>query len=283
MYQKILVPLDGSRFAEQVLPFACRLAEAFDASIELLRANDPAARPPFWPPEKDYLKDIAERHVAGRCPVTTIEVEGEPAPTIVDRARANPACMIAMATHGTSGIRRWLIGSVAAKVAQRAANPLFLIRPEGVSRVAATDFETIFVPLDGSALGEIILPHAIAAARAMKLKLHLLRVYTVLVQVADEGFPQGSAAVRDSLRAEASAYLERKLEELRAAGLSNVLGTDLEGDPAGEIIDIARKTPHHLIAMSTHGRSGIGRWLLGSVAERVLHHHNGPVLLVRAR
>jgi nucleotide-binding universal stress UspA family protein len=282
MYQQILVPLDGSRLAEQVLPFARRLAVAFDAGIELLRANDPAARPPFWPPENDYLKDIAEKYFPGSR-VDTIEVEGEPAPTIVDRARANPRCMIAMATHGTSGIRRWLIGSIAAKVAQRATNPLFLIRPVNVAAIGAAEFETLFVPLDGSALAETIFPHAMAVARAMKLKVNLLRVYTVLVQVADEGFPQGSAAIRQSLKEEAGAYLERKVEELRAAGLSNVFGTTLEGDPASEIIDIARKTPNNLIAMATHGRSGIGRWLLGSVAERVLHHHNGPVLLVRAR
>ena len=68
----------------------------------------------------------------------------------------------------------------------------------------------------------------------------------------------------------------------RAAGIGRVLATTLEGEPAGEIIDLARKTPANLIAISTHGRSGIGRWLLGSVAERVLQHSGDPVLLIRA-
>jgi len=69
---------------------------------------------------------------------------------------------------------------------------------------------------------------------------------------------------------------------LRADGLNRVIATAIEGDPAGEIIDLARKTPNDLIAISTHGRSGIGRWVLGSVAEKVVQYARGPVLLVRA-
>jgi nucleotide-binding universal stress UspA family protein len=71
------------------------------------------------------------------------------------------------------------------------------------------------------------------------------------------------------------------LQQLRAEGLENVISTSIEGDPAGEIIDIARKTPKNLIAMSTHGRSGVRRWVFGSVAEKVIQHSGDPVLVIR--
>ena len=287
MYKKILVPLDGSRLAEQALPLARRLASAFGAAVELLRASDPSARPPLWPelPADGYLESVREKYLPPTCRVTATEAEGEPAQTIIDRAHGNPDCVIAMATHGVSGARRWLLGSVAAKVAQRAMNPLVLIRPADGDPAASAEFDTVFVPLDGSALAEKILTHVIALAGAMKLEVHLLRVYTLPLNtymVGDVVVAEDPAAIRQSLKDEASAYLDGKVDELRAAGVERVIATALEGEPANEIIEIARQTPKNLIAMSTHGRSGVGRWLLGSVAEKVVHHANDPVLLVRA-
>jgi nucleotide-binding universal stress UspA family protein len=156
MYRKILVPLDGSNFSEQVLPYAHVFADAYRAPVELLRITDPDARPPFWPPQPDdrYLEEIAAQHFRSSVHVTTVAAIGKPAEVIVDHAKDDPSCLIAMATHGLSGPRRWLIGSVASKVIQTAANPLLLIRPiEGADFAAPVRLDTVFVPLDGSGSG----------------------------------------------------------------------------------------------------------------------------------
>ena len=100
--------------------------------------------------------------------------------------------------------------------------------------------------------------------------------------VAEGVISQGPEQFRETLRQEAENYLEDKADRLRAEGLQQVTTTAVEGAAASEIIDIARTTANNLVAMSTHGRSGIGRWVLGSVAEKVVQHSRDPVLLIRA-
>lgn len=285
MYNKILVPLDGSNFSEQVLPYAHVFADAYRAPVELLRITDPDARPPQA--DDQYLEEITAKHFrSSSVPVTTAAEIGKPAEVIVDHAKGDPACLIAMATHGLSGPRRWLIGSVAGKVVQTAANPLLLIRSiEGADASASVRLDTVFVPLDGSGLAEKTLPHVCALAKVMKLEIHLLRMYTLPADaylIADGVIAQAPAQYREELKNEAETYLDGKVAGLWAEGFDSVVATAIQGDAAGEIIDLALRTPNNLIAMSTHGRSGIGRWVLGSVAERVIQHSRDPVLLIRA-
>jgi len=183
-------------------------------------------------------------------------------------------------------LRRWLLGSVASKVVQTTLNPLLLIRPtEGVDPAAPIKLTTVFVPLDGSTLAQKVLPDVVTLAKKMNLEVQLLRMYELppdAFVVGDGLIAQGPARYREEFQNEAKTYLDGKVEELRAQGLNNVLAIAIEGDPAGEIIDIARRTEHNLIAMCSHGRSGIGRWLLGSVAEKVVQHSKDPVLIIRA-
>ena len=286
MYSKILVPLDGSSFSEQILPYARWVAGAYKIPVELLRITDPDVRPPFWPPETSdqYLKKVAAKFFPSGA--ARIAEDGRPAEVITERAKSDPSCLIAMATHGMSGVRRWLLGSVASKVVQTAANPLLMIRPtEDTDESQEPKLDRILVPLDGSGLAEKILPHVRALAETNNVEIHLLRVYTLppdAYVVADGVIAQGPAPYREELKKEAQTYLDGLVAGLRADGFHRVIGTAIEGDPAGEIIDLARKTPNDLIAISTHGRSGIGRWVLGSVAEKVVQHSRGPVLLVRA-
>jgi nucleotide-binding universal stress UspA family protein len=288
MYNKILVPLDGSNFSEQVLPYAHVFADAYRAPVELLHIADSDARPPFWPRRADdgYLEEIAAKHFRDSVHVTTAAAIGKPAEVIVDHAKGDSACLIAMATHGLTGPRRWLIGSVASKVIQTAANPLLLIRPiEHADFSAPVSLDTVFVPLDGSGLAEKTLPHVCALAKVMKLEIHLLRLYTLPANayvIADGVIAPGPAQYREELKKEAETYLDGKVAGLRAEGFDRVVATAIQGDAAGEIVDIALSTPNDLIAISTHGRSGIGRWALGSVAERVIQYSRDPVLLIRA-
>lgn len=289
MYRKILVPLDGSELAEQILPLVVSLAQTTQASVELLRVNDqeqvPGRSPAFG--DGDYLEHVANKFFSSATRVAKTVGLGQAAVVIVDRASSDPSCLIAMATHGMSGIRRWLIGSVASKIVQCAANPLLLIHPtEAAEPKTSFSLGTIFVPLDGSGLAERALPHALALAKGLNSELHLMRVYSLPVDafiVADGVMAQGPAPFRDALKNEAEVYLNGRCEELGGEGFTRVISTAIEGDPAREIIDLAARTENSMIAMSTHGRSGIGRWVLGSVAEKVLQHSCTPMLLIRAR
>lgn len=288
MYKKILVPLDGSKLAEQILPYARTFAEAYEIPVELLWVSDPDIRTPFWPPlpSREYLKETSANYLSS-LRVEQTETTGKPAAVIVDRAAADPGCLIAMATHGLSGIRRWVLGSVTSKVVQTATNPLLLIRPAETGEPASQiQLKTMFVPLDGSGLAESILPHVVALAKKMQLEVHLLRVYSLPVNsylIGDGVYVDHLPKRKEALQKEAETYLEGKTEKLRAEGLNRVVSTAIEGDAAGEIIDLACRTPDNLLAMSTHGRSGVGRWMLGSVAEKVIQNSRDPVLIVRPK
>ena len=288
MYTKILVPLDGSSFSEQILPYARVFAETGGIPVELLRVNDPDIRPPFWPPlpGREYLKQAAARYLPVSLRIDLMETSGKPAEIIVDRAKRDPACLIAMASHGLSGARRWLLGSVASRVAHTTTNPLLFIRPsEGQDPAKAIKLETVFVPLDGSGLAEKVLPHVIALAKKMKLEVCLLRIYELekdAYMLGDSAYMQALEQRREALKKEAKTYLEGKVEELGAEGLDRVVSTAIEGDPASEIIDLACKTPNNLVAISSHGGSGIAQWVFGSVTEKVIHHSRDPVLVIRA-
>ena len=284
MYSKVLVPLDGSKFSEQILPLVRRIAEAMLIPVELLLVTEPDARPPLstQPPVSDYLESVEKKYFAAPTRVIRIAARGKPADVIIDHAEAEHSCLIAMATHGMTGLRRWLLGGVASKIVQSSQNPLLLMRPNDDAAQVALD--TVFVPLDGSALAEQALPHVAGLAKAMKLEINLVRVYTLPTTgflVGEAIIAQDSNRLRDEIRREAETYIDGKVDEMRGEGLANVIATIIEGDPASEIIDLGLKTPNDLIVMSTHGRSGLERWALGSVAEKVVQLSRDPVLLVR--
>jgi nucleotide-binding universal stress UspA family protein len=193
-----------------------------------------------------------------------------------------------MATHGRSGIQRWLLGSVAEKTLRRARNPLLLVRPdEKMSSSGVAPLKKIIVPLDGSRLAERALEHAEGLAKKLQAAIILARVYQVPVMTyfAGEGDTPDVARITEQvmtqLKREAERYLEQKIVELRSRGLTDVSFVLLEGDAGTEIIDFARRTGENLVVMSSHGRSGLNRALMGSVAERVARHSGDPVLIVR--
>ena len=298
MYRKLLVPLDGSPLAEQVLPYACLVARAFGARLELLRtfAVEPAELPRAA--DQAYVERVRadlEQTARGDLERTatalrqegldvscTVE-EGRPAPRIIAAAEREPGTLVAMATHGRSGLTRWLVGSVTDKVLRGTAAPLLVVRPrERGAEVPEVHFATVVVPLDGSPLAEQALPHAVALARALGSRVVLLRavppVYLGYMEYA--GHPYlGSATELEEVAAE---YLDRVGRRLRRQGVAALEERVVRGDAAGAIVDQARREPGTLVAMTTHGRSGVGRWVLGSVTDRVVRHATAPVLVVRA-
>ncbi len=301
MYRKILVPLDGSNTAECALPFARCFARVWQTPIELLAVVDEvemtrqvsAAEGLFFDRLIDdqtrrlekYLETVGKNFPRGA--IRWGVEKGNPADVIIESAAADKATLIAMATHGRSGLDRWLVGSVAEKVLRGAANPLLLVRAGAAAPswdMAA--FKSVIVPLDGSELAESVLPAAAEIAANLDLEIVLLRVYGVPYGAysGGEGFYNTSqvGAFVASLKSEAQDYLERIGATLRARGVRKVTPLVEEGLGPDEIIACAQKTPNSLVAMCTHGRSGVKRWVLGSVTETVVRHSHSPVLIVRA-
>jgi len=299
MYSKILVPLDGSRLSEGILPYARCLAKAFKIPIDLLLVIDPetisAASGPgtdryLYAAEADMKKNRSEyldETVRSLLPSLTVNCSvetGYPAEAIVDKASAHPDTLVAMATHGRSGVQRWFIGSVADKVLHICTNPLLLVRTAGKEPAnEQAGLKTVIVPLDGSPLAELALPHVTAMAKEIDLEVVLVRAYSLVSHMyMAEGMAPDFDQLTESIRDEVKSYLEEKIRQLKVEGLEKVSYQLLEGDPAAKIIDIARETPDNLVAISTHGRSGIGRWVLGGVTDRVVRHSSDPVLVIRA-
>jgi nucleotide-binding universal stress UspA family protein len=297
MYTRILVPLDGSRIAEAVLPYARLLAGELRIPVELLTVIDVietsrqlgpehfldfnAAIKDQVPSAENYLSGIAKSFQGE--PVSCSVEEGITAGTILSKTEPDKGTLIAMATHGRSGIRRWLLGSIAEKVLRATNNPLLLIR---ANKEAATEgkatLDSVLIPLDGSDLAESVLPHAVELAKAGNLKLRLMRSYQTAGELFSyEGYLANLEHLLDTSKYEAINYLNDKVYQLKNEGLSEVASFVAEGEPAEEIIDAAKGVPNSLTAMCTHGRSGVDRWMLGSVTEKVVRHSGNPVFVVR--
>jgi nucleotide-binding universal stress UspA family protein len=286
MYQRILVPLDGSKLAEEVLPYAKFLAGSLQLSIDLIHVNDPETAAPsaYAVQGADYLKAVAATLPASLAVNCSVE-NGRAAEVIVDSASRDPSTLITMATHGRSGAQRWLLGSVAQKVLQASINPLLLVRPSEETRPGAeARLSTVILPLDGSHLAEKISPHVVYLANRLKLEVVLIRTYTLPTTgyfMATGVSPPAIGEMKAKIRKEVTDYLQAKVEELQAEGIEKVSLVAVEGSGPEEIIDLARRTTDNIVAMSTHGRSGIGRWVLGSVTDRVVCYCGDPVLIIR--
>ena len=300
MFSRILVPLDGSKLAEQALPFARILARALKTPIELLEVVDISSVSMHRAADKarylerliagaerraqEYLDRIAHQ-LAGIDVATSIE-RGKAAEAIIDRAAAAPGALIAMATHGRSGVNRWLLGSVAEKVLRGAAHPLFLVRAAGDEREERSGaLNSIIVPLDGSTLAESVLPAAVELARVLDASVLLFRAFELPAKAyyGREDYLPDYEALKNQVRAEAQAYLDARVAALTEDGLTRVSSLLREGLGADEIIRCASERPDSLVAMCTHGRSGVKRWVLGSVAEKVARHSGDPVLVMRGK
>jgi nucleotide-binding universal stress UspA family protein len=293
----MLIPLDRSKTAEQVLPYARFLAKALKIPVDLLGVVDPEALTALANPKQGrfvetlvaeqthrtttYLETI-KRSLPGGAVHCFVE-NGKPEEVVITKAAADKRTLIAMSTDGRSGIQRWVLGSVADKVLHGATNHVLLVRSTEPGKTdGEAALKTVIVPLDGSALAEQVLLYVEDLAKSMKLEIVLMRAYALPSTVTAETYGPNLADLVDQLEAEARDYLEKKVKEIKWKGIENVSSAVDLGYGAEEIIALGRKTPDNFIAMCTHGRSGIKRWLLGSVTERVVHHSGDPVLIVRA-
>jgi nucleotide-binding universal stress UspA family protein len=276
--QRILVPLDGSNLAEESLSVTRALSKAYEAQVTLLFVDQQAPRRGLVgrggpvtledaTEQEQYLREIVSQLQTAGVNADFELRSGEIASQISSSARAG-SDLIVMSTNGRSGLQRLLIGSVANQVIQSSSKPLLLLRPTGDWRSRSTSFHRLLVALDGSEFSERILPYV----RTIAL---LFNSEVILLSVAE-----GSTS--DAYRATMGQYLENLAAELRGSGLE-VQARVIAGGPARTIVAVAETEHADLIMLATHGRGGLDRLMLGSVADRVMHHMPCPVFLLPIR
>ena len=293
----ILVPLDGSPLAEQALPYAqALLAPGAELTLlEVVEEPEPIhgmagrllvpvedVQRMFKQRAQDDLKRAEERLRGKRPPVRVEVVGGDPTKQILRVAAEQGIELIAMTTHGRGALGRWVFGSVADRVARSSPVPVLLVRPsEGEPRPVT--IRRLVVPLDGSALAEEALPTARALAKRLGVPIHLITVIDVMRLIPTELGPVvafDATVYEDTLSqldAGARALLDDVSERLERQGLPTSSEV-AHGSPFMTIADAVHDGD--LIVMTSHGRSGVRRWLLGSVAEKLVREAPVPVVLV---
>ena len=316
MFKRLLVPLDGSSRAEYALPVAARIARASSGSIHILRvvsspidyggglAEAPLLMEQMIESEMDvttsYLQRLAALPLLEGIQITTEAAFGIPAQYILASLESQTADLIVLCSHGRTGFARWALGSVAHTLAHESTVPALILREnEPASLLSHPDAEQplcTLVPLDGSQLAESALVPAayLTAALAAPAQgaLHLAQVVKHYSETAEEGFV---SELNEEAIQRARAYLattrEHLLVTMKDLKLSLTYSVEFDKDVASVLVSLAEYGSKgkanmgvagcDMIAISTHGRSGLERWVMGSVTERVLGTTRLPVLIVR--
>lgn len=312
MFQRIIVPLDGSSRAERAIPVAANLARASRGSIVFLRVVIPARSVGFYgaEPAVGVVPTILETNIAEAdsylTSVATIfrdylkgiqvetEVEtGSAASTILSAARWEHGDLIVLCSHGDTGLKRWIFNSIALQAARKSPVPVLIVNEHGEAHPLEnlTHPLHVMLPLDGSTLAETALEPVIRLMTTLnptgQNTLHLLRVIDVpIVNGSMRGHVQLEPLIREKACTQAKIYLEQVVKRLQeevqsketlAITTSIVVSTDV----AGTIIQQAEESKCDLIAIATHGRGGPMRILMGSVTERILGYTKLPLFIVR--
>ena len=283
---EILVPLDGSAEAESVLPYLRDLAQKFGSRVQILGVGIGRKTRRVNRLIEDYVNRTANKLQTDNIKAKPVVLYGVAADKILDFTAENEIDLIIMATHGRSGITRWWMGSVAEKVISEATAPVLLVRSRRPGMAKTTDKlsfpHKILAPLDGSDIGESALPYAEAIASNSRGSINLLQVISPpgTAEANLLGGPDWRKFVK-AMNDAGEDYLKGVAERLGGKN-TKVTYEVATGDPADKIVEYATNMGASMIAMSTHGRTSVARWVLGSVADKVLHGARIPVLLVRS-
>ena len=282
MYEKILVPLDGSEVAEQAIPYVERLTQKLKSEVILITvclSGDPLERA-----LTEYIERRAEKIQSLGVNARSLCIEGDSATSIIDFAEKNKVGLIVISTHGKTGISHWPLGSIASKVVQRSNIPVFLVRSSQPEKAPAdNELDKILVTLDGSQFSEAIIPHVEKLAKSMNSEVTLLRVIesAKLPQLA--AYSDREKYEKDfmaKMEREAERYLDKKRTALESKGVK-VNSVFLTGKPVETILQYSEEKSANLVALTTHGFSGISKWAYGSVASKIIEGSPKPILLVR--
>jgi nucleotide-binding universal stress UspA family protein len=282
MFSSILVPLDGSPFSEQALPLAEILGRSSETKVHLghvyARARGDRREEANGGLEldgkDDYLARLVERLKEGGIQADQWLMEGKVAEAIEDWAEEMNADLIVMATHGRAGLERFRLGSVAESLVSRGRTPMLLLHPgEGT---AGRSLEKAVVALDGSLFAQTILDPLRSVGVAAGIKS-----YTLLHVADDKGVGKAGWTPVTTRQSRAEEQLDRLRAQLEGTDAHVEVRVVTASDPSEGILEFAEKEGAGLIAMTTHGMTGLRPTLLGSVAAKVLHSWEGPLLLRR--
>lgn len=278
MFDRVITPLDGSELAEHALSLLAAFMLRPPEELRLVRVVGVDEPETERRRARDYLDALQlPDALRGARVVTEVRVGQDPASEILSSVEANSCGLVVLMTQGKRGISRWLWGSVAERVIRHCPVALLLANPSAGPAPLAR-IRRILVPLDASPRAAEVLPLVRSVALA----------YGAEVVVCAAHYVEPTEWARDYMdrverdKVEVEGVLGKQVQPLRAAGIGvNVVVT--WGDPATVILDAIEREQVDLVAMTTHGRSGFQRWLLGSVAEKVLRVSPRPVLLQRVR
>ena len=293
MIKNILVPLDGSEHAEGALPYALAIASAAGARVLLVTAVqqlgvwDVTISLQVMEREELLAQAYLDEKVKSLKDGNEVEarlVRGTAAEAVLDAAKAATADLIAMSTHGRSGITRWLFGSVADRVLHSSETPLLIVRPDEDGKPKkAPAIKKILVPLDGSPIAESVLPFVEDLAKTLGASLVLFHAIAPIT--AYPGFeyaPPVSGELLESMQEQAREVVRRSAEEVQSRGVK-AEGAVCIDQPVDGILQAATDMGCQLIAIGTHGRSRLGRMVLGSVADGVVRRSHLPCLVIHSR
>jgi nucleotide-binding universal stress UspA family protein len=302
MSAQILVPLDGSPFSEQALPYALELARRSEAVLHLVKVHTVTALPSsFIDPgsylnsefdaelrqgEADYLEQLATSPRMRGAQIRRALVEGPVVSAIEAYMKDAGITMVVMTTHGRGGLSRAWLGSVADGLVRAVNVPVLLLRPRGDDTTEGPRFviKHILIPMDGSEFSEQVLEHATALGSLTGARYTLVQVVPppVLMPTAEiVGAPPLPVSDIAELRAQADRYLEELAQQMRTRGLTVDTAVVMQQQSALGILEEAMERDADLITMATHGRGGWQRVALGSVADKVLRGTTVPLLLFR--
>lgn len=319
MFQRILIPLDGSARAEKAIPVAARLARASGGTILLAQiATIPIMYESYGGSSdigeiinteienaEDYLETMAQSEKLAGIKVETNVLVGAPAQTLLSMATSFKADLIVMTSQGKTSIKRWVLGSVAQKIARHSPIPVLVLQQSGTTPVTVgtrRDSSPVraLVTLSGSVLAKTALEATAQLVAALSAPnagaLHLLRIVKPLAFDEKNVNAEYIQQMQEQGLHKARTYMRSIVEHLREGptgklNLTITWSVALGDDVADTIIQVAeigedagsRGVPGRcdMIAMATHGRAGFQHWVLGSVTERVLSATRLPLLIVR--
>lgn len=296
MFRHLLVPLDGSALAEAALPAAVYLTETLGAWVTLIHIIERNA-PPQIHGERHltnqdeacaYLEEVADRFFSPGVRIERHVHTGEASDvpkTITDHVLELGSDLIVMCTHGRSGLRSRLFGSIAQQVLSLGPAPVLLIPPDEKALAAPFTCRRLLVPLDGNLDHEEGLPVAIDLAGVCGASLHLLLVVPTWSTLEGQRaatallLPGTTSALLDLTEQQAEGFLKNRLNQIKIAGLS-VTAEVRRGDPVVNIVDTAKRVKADVIVLGTHGKKGMDAFWAGSVAPKVSQRSQIPLLLV---